>query len=577
MSWLFGVIGNTVRQNSLHRFESVHGEHLYRKSSDGVHYFACGGNLQTCAFEDNSDASSFWVGLGLVVRRGDHQAVLNDRRDWERLVRDRSIAEHHNGHFVLLSHENGRTELRTDPIGLRTLYWCHHGEEIVISTKLHWICEYIGGGEIDHRRIGARWTLFNQLNFESPVKGIRRLGPGGTLVIENGSVTERMVPFTPAEYSNSGTVEEASSLLASFTSPVSNAHGIISLGLSGGLDSRTLLALMVSQQNTAFQTHSFGTLLDPDVFVPRDLTEKEHIPHRVLQASGTASPVTLRMLQSYCAETNLAELVSTAVKLDHLNLMDIKNTLMVDGAFGEIARRQYLNRVEFMGESPFRDGNVERIAVALTVRRGDFFTEEVRRQMKDGAQEEIAWMLASMPKIQEIGFENYLDLWSIRARLPNYSSDEQARLDGIITNYMPFVQYDFAQKVFTLPLHLRRNAKLFRTIIRTYAPGLTRYPLVKSGTTYPFSFNKKSSLIYAKIKSALGYRYTENHLDPFLSGLKNDIMDLILSQQVKEHPSYDHQRIRTSVESYYRGDISQRNNVLWWLTYELWRRSIERK
>jgi hypothetical protein len=575
MSWLFGVIGSAVQQRALGRFEEIHGAHIHRKILDGKYYFACGGNSDTC-FAGNDDASAVvWMGTGLLVRREHNRCILNDRRDWEQLIGNIRTADRQNGHFVLIRHEGGRTEIRTDAIGLRTLYWCQRGDEFIFCTRLDWLCNYLKGCEIDYRQLGGRLLLFNQLTFDSTVKNVQRLGPGGSLVIENNTAAAHDRPFTPDSYREHSSSEQTVSLLTALASPVPREGQTVSLGLSGGLDSRTLLALMAPQAHQSFQTHTFGTLLDPDVFVPRSMALAEQIPHRLLDTAVAAGSVSLPVLRAYAAETHLIEPVSTAVKLSHLFSLDTKNTLLVDGAFGEIARRQYLNRVEFRGARPFRDRNIDSLMGTLSVPRGNFFTDDVKRTLNEGAREEISWMLQTMPDVEEIGLENYLDLWSIRARLPNYSSDEQGRLDRILLNYMPFVQYDFAQSVFTMPLSDRRNARMFREVIRSNAPALTKYPFVKNGTTYPFPLSKTASLIYTKIKAIAGRKYSENHLDPFLADIRSDVTDLMLSRHVRENSVYSYDRVRTMVESYYRGDRTQRNGLLWWITFELWRGSIE--
>jgi hypothetical protein len=577
MSWLFGVIGTTVQHQTVERSEAIHGTHVHRKFLAGNYYFAGGGNSYT-SFASNDDSSGVvWIGTGLLVRRQHNNCVLNDQRDWEQLVQNVRTADRQNGHFVLLRHEGNRTEIRTDAIGLRTLYWSQRGDEFVFCTRLDWLCHYLKQCKVDYRQLGGRLLLFNQLTFDSTVKNVQRLGPGGSLVIENNTVATHFRPFTPDSYTEQRSSEQTISLLTALSSPVPRDGQTVSLGLSGGLDSRLLLALMDPKKDPSFQTHTFGSLLDPDVMVPRTMAEAENIPHILLDTTVTHKSITLSDLRVYAAETHLIEPVSTAMKLSQLFMLDTKNTLLVDGAFGEIARRQYLNRVEFRGTRPFRDNNIDSLMGTLSVSRGDFFADDVKRILTEGAREEISWMLRAMPDIMEIGLENYLDLWSIRARLPNYSSDEQGRLDGIMMNYMPFVQYDFAQSVFTMPMSDRKNARMFRQVIRKKVPELTKYPFVKNGTTYPFPLSKTASLIYTKVKALLGKKYSENHLDPFLFSVQNDVMDLVLSQHVVENPVYSYGRIKKMAETYYQGDRTQRNGLLWWLTFELWRGSIEGK
>ncbi len=249
----------------------------------------------------------------------------------------------------------------------------------------------------------------------------------------------------------------------------------------------------------------------------------------------------------------------------------------MDGGFGEIARRQYLNKLALYGKRPFREHNIELILNNLRVRRGNFLSTDIIRQMEEGVRAEISGMMQAMPAVDDIGLGNYLDLWSIRARFPNFGSDEQARLDKQILNYMPFAQLRFVNLVFSMPISLRKNGAFFRNIIRSrYAP-LSQFPLVKGGTTYPFSFSTKAAWLYVKIKSMAGKRFNENHIDPFLVIMREYIFDLLLSKGVQENPAYNYPHIRSSIENYYRGDVTNKSELIWWLTFELWRRAIEQK
>jgi hypothetical protein len=351
----------------------------------------------------------------------------------------------------------------------------------------------------------------------------------------------------------------------------------ISLGLSGGLDSRVLLSLILRSGRKDFQTHTFGNLLDPDVSVPKTIAEKERFVNITYDTLITTTQELTTILLSYAAETNLIEPISTALRLKNVFSLDPNRFILIDGGFGEIARRQYMNRLALYGERPFRDHNIELILNNLRVRRGNFFSVDIVRQMEEGVHEEISEMMQTMPDIREIGLGNYLDLWSVRARFPNFGSDEQARLDKHILNYMPFAQLSFINSVFSMPISLRKNGTLFREIIKTSYTQLTKYPLVKSGVTYPFSFSTKASWLFTKIKSMTGKRFNENHIDPFLGIMREYIFDLLHSKGVQENPAYNYPHIRSSIENYYRGDMTNKSELIWWLTFELWRRSVELK
>jgi hypothetical protein len=63
MSWLFGIIGPNVRNGDLHRYRTFHDTKIYEYVKEGSHYFAGGGNIQTCFSGKNTVDGSFWTGL----------------------------------------------------------------------------------------------------------------------------------------------------------------------------------------------------------------------------------------------------------------------------------------------------------------------------------------------------------------------------------------------------------------------------------------------------------------------------------------------------------------------------------
>lgn len=576
MSWCFGVIGPDVCSKNVLRYQTVHGVHLHQNVKENSYYFACGGNINTCFTGNNSIDDSFWIGLGVIVRNETAKDYIQNQTDWNNIAHNNALFEKINGQYVLLTYKDNTFEIRTDTLGLRTIYWCQKGKEIIVSTRIDWIAKYFEGLEIDYTSIGSRWLMFNQLSYHSLVKGTHRLGPNGRLKIENNRISCSDQSYTP-RISKDTSLQESIECLQALVLPFFNGPKQITLGLSGGLDSRVLLSLILKSKNSNFQTHTFGDIHNPDIFIPKLISEREHFKNYTYNTTLSSSQDLIPILQTYAAETNLIEPISTALRLNNNSCLDPNKFVLVDGGFGEIARRQYMNRMAIHGRMPFQDHNIALILKSLRVQRGNIFTAEINRQMEEGVHNEISNMLNTMPDLNEIGLENYLDLWSIRTRIPNFGSDEQARLDKQIVNYMPFAQVSFVDSVFTMPISMRKNGTLFRKIIKTSYPSLRKYPLVKNGTTYPFLLSTKSSWIYTKIKSKIGYTYSENPLDPFLESMKEYIFDTLLSKNVKEYPAYDYQNIHNSIIDYYNGNQSSKNEILWWLTFDLWRKTIEHK
>jgi hypothetical protein len=252
-----------------------------------------------------------------------------------------------------------------------------------------------------------------------------------------------------------------------------------------------------------------------------------------------------------------------------------ENKVIIDGGFGEIARRQFLNRLWLKGKPALRNGDPAAIYPYLHVPRPNLFAPEVLQIMRRETEEQIAALWREMPAWQEIGGENFLDLVAIRTRLANAYSFEQARMDGECVGYMPFAQPSVLNALFKIPAAQRKNGRMFRHLIRRHFPTLTRYPLVKSGSTYPFPFPTVPAWAWTKLKARFGQSFSDNSAVDCLQIMATEVQDLARSSAVKSFPAYDYSCIWGMVEKFYNGQLDLAPQIHWWLAFEFWRRAVK--
>ena len=577
MSWLFGVSGRDISEASVSRSRAIHGKAFDTFANNGNFYFAVGGLPATCfsgrTLNAEGTVNGFWISLGCGFGKENGDKKLYGYRDWSDLkIEDIGALD---GHFVHLRYEKEVLKIFTDTIGLRTLYWAESHGQFVFSTRLDWVAKYLGGRRIDFERIGSRWLLYNQLTYDSPVSGIQKLGPSGRLVLDHGSMTSHHTAFTP-DFSPRNTIEQYSDLVSKSLHPRMDSDLTLSLGLSGGLDSRTLLSMLLQSDRNKFQAHTFGDKQEPDVFIASRISKGEKVRHIVCDIPLPGAAETIPILDEYVAQTNLAEPAYSVIRLRHYNGLDSGKYFVVDGAFGEVSRRQYMNRLLLGGVQAVTQRRFDRFVKTLAFRRGNIFNADAAMMMKRGAEKEIGATLETMPDPRRIGIGNYLDLWVLRTRVPNYGCDEQARVDGIILNYMPFVQPSLANCIFGIPVRRRNGSNIFKTIISLHAPQLERYPLVKNNATFPYHLSRAAAMILAQIKLRMGLAYEDASPHLFLEMMKEFVFDALHSKEAVEYDAYDHAGISKMVHDYYSGVRANANEVCWWLTFELWRRRIER-
>ena len=447
--------------------------------------------------------------------------------------------------------------------------------EFVSHRDWDWVARTIKRAEIDFGSLGSRWLTFNQLSYESCVAGIDRLGPGGHAAFRRAS----QIASTNAHWLPSfepGAPDAAVGILKRFAKCALDHRYTPTLGLSGGLDSRLLLSILLAGTKCGFVTHTFGDPEDPEVRIAESIAKQLEIPHDILNDALPDVETCISAISEFVAQTFLIEPATSYLKLRYYTKLRRDGKLLIDGGFGEIGRRQYLNRVVRFGRSALRSRDASRLFDLMRVHRADIFSPDVTRSLQSGARRSLENTLEQMPAVEKIGIENFADLFAVRTRVPNYGAPEQSRIDAEVLNFMPLVQPSFLRAVFRVPVKVRSNAGLYYDAILRLSPPLALFPLVKAGLTYRFGVSSSLAWLITRMKTIVTKPYSDPNPHRLLVHLREHVTDVAHSKNVTSNPTYDSRAIIDAVTRYYNGDMRLRDTVDWWLTYELWQRSLSR-
>ena len=321
------------------------------------------------------------------------------------------------------------------------------------------------------------------------VKKVIRIEPGGHATIKNGQIHVTSKPWncTPAQSDKNGHAYERTLRKAL------NVHGpqAWSLGLSGGLDSRALFALQGD-----CTTHIWGPSDHPDVLISRRLARIQGLEQNHFQIQHPEATECIKLLRERVGLTQAITPASTAVERSAYGQLHDMGYGILDGGFGEVVRRQFMNRVVFermlCGDSPGR------LLSSPGTGKSDIFAPEVHRAMVLAAKEQLNAAWQDLPASMTVA--DKADLLSIRSRLPNFFGFEQNSLDHVCVSYMPYAQPSVLRALFQVPLQLRWHGRLLSRLIRKYSPALSHIPLVKGTTQYPFGLGTVSTLAYTRAK-----------------------------------------------------------------------------
>lgn len=525
------------------------------------------GTSKTTFFNVDENSKSGYIAVGVGLKKENDKVKHLNQDDWNNILLkpdfDTSILD---GHFLVVCWDEEKVELKNDFLGLRTAYLYTDEEQITyFSTRLDWLSNIIPKPEIDLSSFGAQWILINQINNECFLKQVKRLGPSAHAICKNGIITIEEELFIPS-FEISSIVDFYNELEA-FSNPQSDFN--LSVGLSGGLDSRTILSAVSSIQD--LEAYSFGNKANPDVYIAEHVAVESRVPHLLYEETTSLFKDSEREILDYIGQLQGVSPVHGFYREKVLRDINSRNKLMIDGGFGEIHRRQFLGRLAFMNSKKPDEISTEELFSSLTESKFNFFKKGVSDQMIEGSKSQVSTVWEKALSNSDSNLGNCIDLFSLYSRISNTSAIDHSWSDSLTPAYMPFVQKGMLMAMFGLPTEKRTNGRLFRGFIKKHNSTLSKPPLVKSGLTYPFSLGKYTSTAFTRMKKKFVNPYHDTFGRKFLLENKDYVMDLMISNKVRECELYEYNTIKETVEGFYKGNYGLELSVTQWLGFELWR------
>jgi hypothetical protein len=569
MSWILSVIG-TYTKADLKLFESIHPNPIdcYRTQKK---YLACGGIPGTCFFENNHEQDSGWMVCGLGINS---KFELMEHHGWQSALANQILNQNsviRGGHYIVIRWRGDKMHCFNDPLGLRDIYLAKWKNLLILSTELAWISRVTKYHSLNLKNFGSAWLLTNQLSHKSVLTNIERLGPGGFFTFENESYAIKREMYHP-KFTNQ--VCDFPDLLKKYILLTAGNSCRFSLGLSGGLDSRCLLSILLNSKLKNWAVHSFGNSRNPDVRIAGQIALHFTLNHTLFEPVILSVDECLTFIKQNIGRTALSVPASEIINLKNYDYLRKTDKTVIDGGFGEITRRQYLNRLLLIGKRALKNHNVDAIAAHLRHFKGNIFDFGTVKVFKEGVKNDIMELLNTMPDLKSMEIGNWLDLLSVRTRLPNFFGFAQAHADNHVINFMPYVQPEILDAIFQIPITQRTNGKLLKSIIRKNNRDLTKFKLVKFNTEYSFYCPSVLSYLYTMGKAKLGRIHNSTVRISFLYHLKEYIQDMVHSESVKSNPLFDYSYIENMINQFYKGEHQYQGELDWWLAFDLFQQSI---
>ena len=562
MSWLFGKYGsNQAEEGSPIRTSSS----LLASAKRGPVNVFIGGNPRTSFLIEKDRASWAIVGAGFVTRNHRYHLLTED--DWAAYLTDLQFEEIPrllSGHFIVAKICDDEIRFCTDSTGLRSLYVRSSESGYLFSTRAPWLTEKTRPLQVDVSQFFTHWYGLNQLEPASLYRDVTRICSGSEALIRDGVLSTKLI----SESSSASEIDakEEGDVFSTLSELLTPSEGGVSVGLSGGLDSRLLTAKLIQAGND-FQTHVFGESDSQDVVVSEMIARKIGRRHQKIPITIPKDRALLPFLSEYAQETSAVTPVSAAVKLSSYGSVGDNQTLLVDGGFGEIIRAAFFKRVQlYCSLPPIFTG--DRIAAAFMFNRASFLRDDVFKEQATIMAERAGRLVH---KFRSGGnSRRSINEFAVATRLPNFYGYAQGWIDNQAICYMPFAQ----QRLIHTIMSKKQSASRVnvRRHIRCVAPALSQIPLVKGQVKYPFRSNSLSANVIYRIKSSRNIPTPSYQQGEVLNRLREYALDRASSA---DHPAFVcRKKLNAKVEEYYSGDLTLTSFVDWWLAFDLWSRSL---
>ncbi len=573
MSWFTILIGEQT-EDTIAKLKKRHpvGCGEYHGSGFCILYSA---GSPTFTFATDEHHSTLLAGL-LIRRSGDDYHILRSEEITDALGSE-ILQGKFEGQYAAVYIANNKLTVINDRLGLRDVYYSRSSDAVIISTNPQYAAALLPAREIDMAAFGSRWLCFSQIDIRSVINGVSRLLPGERLSVEipTGKLHSEHTPWLPEPITNA--TEVFTKRLHSLTTLPLRENIPTSLALSGGLDSRLLLSIYQTDKefSSKIRTFTFGEPDHPDSVIAQTITNDLSLPHRQLTFSDTRADSYISELQDFVFHSFGGRKASTILHFALFKQFTGKNSIIIDGVYAELYRRQFLNNLLLRGKQYILTHRYDKIFDFIRLQRADIFRDDVMNMFRRSAISELENVLSSFPSPKEFGIENWIELFSIRSHMPNSVGYEQTRIDNYTKSMMPFTYPSLLETMFSMQISERKKGRLFRRLIHNNFPALEKYPLVRADVTYPYSFSTIPAYMTMQIKRKLGLNYKDTSVTDFLDTLKEYSLDMLASRETREYPMYDLKKIDAIVQGYYSGNTQLASQLDWWLSFETWRRVLK--
>jgi len=584
MSWFFSICG-LVSESDKIKLYNLLPHYIYRYESPILSIWG-GGIKDTCRLLrlklNGEEQISFICGTGMKEK--DDKFVLMQDDDWQTLLKTKkNIPTTIDGNFVLLIYSQDKIAIIPDRIGTRAFYLTRFNDLIIISTRLDLISKYCKYKNLDLTTFSTLWLLQNQVGDNCIIEKIKKYTSPVIINTKSFVISNENHLWKP-KLKEKINREGIILLLQKYCKVEIPSDMILSLGLSGGMDSRFLFALLLASESK-FNIHSFGGENSRDINISKRIATEFKINYKIYdEPIPDDINILIKDFKEFILKTSLVMPISEYLQKRYYSHLHNEKKIVIDGGFGEILRNGLYNSIALQWKTFSKSSNINLFFWRIKESKANIFKDEFINTLTKLAliQVENNYLKISdifysiykrKPKTKE-DFRFWLDLFSIYTKHLNYCAIEQARTDEEVINFTPFLQPTFLDSVFSLHYKEKNNEKIVRDFIQSNYKNLTNFPLVKNNLQYSYHLKPIIAKFYIKLRSKFLSNEINIRNQELLWKLKAFIFDSRQTSSFRHFEYYNLKNIDAILKSFYSGDYKLTKQINWLITFEIFRQEF---
>lgn len=570
MSWFLGVWHEHGRGESslleTSRVDHSHLELTHADSSETVHLSA--------------NSATGWIVCGNGIRYSDGMCSLVKVSDWNQVFSKSNAQLPSDGHYAALRWTETGFSLYTDATEYRRVYYFRQNGKIFFSTDLYRLVPYLDNRQFRFDALASQFSMINSYSDDALLKNVERLGQKGEMHFCDGLIKHS---FTMWEPDRVVPKESAAEVLTAFTTLPFREGKTVSLGLSGGIDCRTLLAILLNEKPEQTSIFSLGVMGDPDFELAKEIAQELSLESRFYDLQSfcnQSAEVQFDEMKLYALQTegaaNLKHFFHTRVFSD----VGSNGTWMMDGAEGEFLRQAFGNKVLRRKRKEMLRKDANALYPILTQRSGLGLSSEFSQEMEKASFEVFKRAVDIMPDTNSYTPEDWFNTFTLRYRVRNAPPNAQGLVDNCTVNHMPFAQPTLLSAVANTPLHKRHNSAIARSIIQKQYPKVNRVPYLRRGIRAPFwllDYFYPMLGVSKIVKKIRPPRLPEPFVYSSLQSMRAILLDRVKCSAVQSCSWYDAASLKTLEETLTKGSLrvsTESAVVLEWLQFDFWREHL---